>query len=1062
MRKLLLIPLLLCLCMVKAVALEYTDANGVTWTFEQRNWTINGEEQRLWTITGVKNYPEDVVIPEKMITNSNYWDYNLQQNVEAGTEVTIEAINGSDYNDYQIFGFNSTGKVSSITVPKSIKFIGYGSLTAYGATVIINRETPPVIGMYDNKYTSFYNCTVKVPASLLNTYREAEGWVKSQYTIISQDAKTDYEVTVSAQGGLSTLHQAIGEENLGNVMSLKVTGTINSYDLMVIRNKMFNIHHLDLSDASILANPYKYYGDYYVEEDNTTGRYAFGGINRLSSIKLPKTLKTISISAFYNCKGLQTVEFQEGLENIYAEAFYECSNLKEISLKKGLVAIYQKAFSGCGMKSVTIEECDSIGSYVFENCYPMETFSWKSGRILGVSAFRCDSHGYSKLYKVSLPSNLKIIGASAFYMCSALVDITLPDGLEMLTGSYSTRSESVNGKKVNITRWRDDGGYTFNECSSLKGITIPDGVTRIGEYVFQNCKSLETVNLSRNLTEISKYAFSNCTSLTSISMPTTLRTISEYAFQYCSALPKIELPSSLVSIGNYAFTGCTALNGIYTYTLQPTDINQQTFSSWRTATLWVQHLGYYNYWYDTQWSQFAAVKEFGADYKFDYFYINKDYTFNDQMGVINGTPDADLNAGSGLIVENTNATVELDEVHMAKGSSASGSIIANNNLSVNTLFFDIAITKNTWQFITFPFRVKLTNVTAPGSHVFRYYDGEERAKNGSGGWKNVAGDYLEPGTGYIFHCNEDGTLKIQVDKEDLDFTATRQTTMATYAAEDEQNASWNFMGNPQPCYFDLNKTDFTAPITIWNGKSYDAVRPGDDNYFLSPFQAFFVQKPEGIASILFPSDGRYTYQQMLDAQNKQNNASARVRTSASQRNLINLAISDGENKDMTRVVMNSLKSTRYEKDCDAAKFISTEAVPQIYSIDDDGTLYAINERPEGEVRLGYIAAEKGMLTISATRMDQNVVLRDLQLGIDHNLSEGDYTFSTEAGTNDTRFVLIPKAGGSSTAISDATEDTENAPAEIFSLDGRRVNSESGNAGIYVIKKGNKVTKHIVK
>lgn len=1056
MRKLLLIPLLLCLCIVKAVAwnsFEYTDANGVKWTLDQLNYTINGEELKLWTIYRVENYPEDVVIPEKMPRSYQEWDQTERQYVDKTEDVTIEAIYGG------IFGYEYyTGEISSVTLPKSIKIIGYNALTAYGATIIINSDTPPTLEKYYEEYTSFYNCTVKVPASLLDTYREAEGWVKSQYTIISQDAKTDYEVTVSAQAGLSTLHQAIGEENLGNVMSLKVTGAINSYDLMVIRNKMFNIHHLDLSDASILSNTYKYYGDYYVEEDNTTGKYSFGGINRLVSIKLPKTLKVISEKAFQNCRGLQTVEFQEGLETICPSAFNECYQLKEVILKNGLNSIGISAFYNCyKLKNVEIAECDSIAERAFQYS-GIETLTWKSGRILCPESFQ-----YSSLKKASLPFNLKIIGYGAFRNCSNLVDITLPEGLEMLAASYRTQQETVNGKKVRITKWRENEGSTFYYCSSLKGITIPDGITRIGWSVFEGCTSLETVNLSKNLTEIAGKAFYGCTSLTSISMPTTLQTIGDEAFRGCSSLPKIELPSSLASIGKEAFSGCTALDGIYTYTLEPTNIDQQTFSSWRTATLWVQHFGYYNYWYDTQWSQFAAVKEFGADYQFDYFYINKDYTFNDQMGVINGTPDADLNAGSGLIVENTNATVELDEVHMAKGSSASGSIIANNNLSVNTLFFDIAITKNTWQFITFPFRVKLANVTAPGSYVFRYYDGEERAKNGSGGWKNVAGDYLEPGTGYIFHCNEDGTLKIQVDKEDLDFTATRQTTMATYAAEDEQNASWNFMGNPQPCYFDLNKTDFTAPITIWNGKSYDAVRPGDDNYFLSPFQAFFVQKPEGIAGILFPSDGRYTYQQMIDAQNKQNNnASARVRTSASQRNLINLAISDGENKDMTRVVMNSLKSTHYEKDCDAAKFISTEAVPQIYSIDDDGTLYAINERPEGEVRLGYIAAEKGMLTISATRMDQNVVLRDLQLGIDHNLAEGDYTFSTDAGTNNTRFVLIPKAGGSSTAISDATEDTDDSPAEIFSLDGRRVNSESGNAGIYVIKKGNKVTKHIVK
>jgi hypothetical protein len=95
-------------------------------------------------------------------------------------------------------------------------------------------------------------------------------------------------------------------------------------------------------------------------------------------------------------------------------------------------------------------------------------------------------------------------------------------------------------------------------------------------------------------------------------------------------------------------------------------------------------------------------------------------------------------------------------------------------------------------------------------------------------------------------------------------------------------------------------------------------------------------------------------------------------------------------------------------------------------------------------------------------MDQQVVLRDLQLGVDHNLAEGDYTFSTDAGTNNGRFVLLPKSETTPTAISDTVDNTDDIPAETYSIDGRRINGESGNAGIYVIKKGQKVTKHIVK
>lgn len=1049
MKKRILFLMVLCLFMAhKALAYTWTDENGVKWTFSYLSFPINGESQYLWSVTDVENFGEEVTIPEKMPITSRTWDYNLQRYLEVGEEVTIEAIARNSTSD-QVFGSYATSYIYTINLPSTIKYIGYNSLTAYGAVVNVNSETPPVLGASNGTPTSFDNCTVRVPEQLLDTYRSAEGWEKSQHTIISQSAKTDYEVTVSAQGGYSTLHYTIGEENLENVMTLKVTGSINGYDLMVIRNKMLNLHHLDLSDASILAADYKYYEDYKVTENNTTGKYAFAGINRLVSVKLPKTLKKVSPRAFYNCKGLKNVEFQEGLEQVLDSAFWGCNILRSVALKQGLKSIHYVAFRECSsLDTVSIVECDSIGSDVFYGS-GTKTVNWQSGRILGYEAFRYNKN----LQKVVLPDNLKIIGGAAFCECYKLSDITLPDGLEMLGAYWGTTT--INGKTV--YKWLNSS-QTFRECSSLKAITIPDAITYLGSDTFRDCYCLETVNLSRKLGTIASRAFSGCKSLTSISMPTSLQYINEYAFQNCSALPRIDLPSSIVSIGNYAFSGCTALNGVYTYTVEPTEINQQTFSSWRTATLWVQHFGYYNYWYDTQWSQFAAVQEFDDDYQFEYFYINNDYNFNDDLGVMQGVPDADLNAGSGLIVSTTNATLELDELHMHSNGTTAASIMANNNLSVEKLFFDIDVTANKWQFLTFPFRVKLSNVSSPGNFVFRYYDGQTRATNGKGGWKNVTGDYLEPGQGYIFQTNADGTLTLTVEKADMEFNANdREVPMVVYEAASASNASWNFLGNPHTAYSDISQTGYTAPMTVWTGSAYQAVRPGDDQYYLRPFQPFFVQKPEGMANVSFPADGRYTYKQTF-----QQTATARSQEKASTaRLLVNLTIGSGSIiSDRTRVVYNAAKSTAYETDCDAAKFFA-DASTQLYTLDSDGTQYAINERPMGEVRLAYTAATGGVLTIGTERLDCSVFLRDNELGVVHDLSQGDYTFGTDAGTFEGRFLLMPN--GTTTAIEKTTDETDDAVArQYINLNGQQIDGEQDAKGVVIVKQGQKAVKTVVR
>ena len=85
--------------------------------------------------------------------------------------------------------------------------------------------------------------------------------------------------------------------------------------------------------------------------------------------------------------------------------------------------------------------------------------------------------------------------------------------------------------------------------------------------------------------------------------------------------------------------------------------------------------------------------------------------------------------------------------------------------------------------------------------------------------------------------------------------------------------------------------------------------------------------------------------------------------------------------------------------------------------------------------IGYTAAGKGELTISATRMDLPVMLRDNLTGITHDLAQGGYTFQPEAATCDSRFTLT--FDGTLTAIKAADRDAETGTAR-YDLQGRRV------------------------
>ena len=62
----------------------------------------------------------------------------------------------------------------------------------------------------------------------------------------------------------------------------------------------------------------------------------------------------------------------------------------------------------------------------------------------------------------------------------------------------------------NTYRVTSIGGYAFYGCSSLTSITIPEGVTSIGSYAFFGCSSLTSITIPEGVTSIGRSAFDGC------------------------------------------------------------------------------------------------------------------------------------------------------------------------------------------------------------------------------------------------------------------------------------------------------------------------------------------------------------------------------------------------------------------------------------------------------------------------------------------------------------------------------------------------------------------------
>ena len=200
----------------------------------------------------------------------------------------------------------------------------------------------------------------------------------------------------------------------------------------------------------------------------------------------------------------------------------------------------------------------SIGEYAFYGCSSLTSITIpNSVTSIGGSAF----NGCSGLTSVTIPNSVTSIGVSAFRDCSGLTSVTISNSVTSISdrafeGCSGLTSVTIPNSVTSIS------DRAFEGCSGLTSVTIPNSVTSIGGSAFYGCKGLLNVTLSDNITSIEDNTFNECSGLLSINIPKGVTSIGQYAFWGCESLTSIELPEGLTSIGNYAFSGCKSLTAI--------------------------------------------------------------------------------------------------------------------------------------------------------------------------------------------------------------------------------------------------------------------------------------------------------------------------------------------------------------------------------------------------------------------------------------------------------------------------------------------------------------------
>lgn len=792
-------------------------------------------------------------------------------------------------------------------------------------------------------------------------------------------------------------------ENFSDVIGLRVSGNLNSDDMYNLKNRITNLKYLNLAETSL----------YYIADEQ------FRNHTALRNIVLPKNLNYIYDYAFYGCTNLEDITFPVSLKTIGDYAFYNCS-LQNVVIPEGVTEIGYYAFSS-----------NSGYDYIYdENGYHMYD---ENGNYL--------IKYYCKLNSVSLPSTLRSIGT-----------------------------------------------YAFSYQRYLNTVTIADGLTNIPDYAFYYCTGLTNLRLPSTLQSIGSNAFYSCSSLKKVELPDAVTTINSYAFNYCSNLEEVVLPSMLKAI-NYPFQSCNKLTRMTCKSIVPPYANSNIMGgNERQCTLTVPNLSVNVYKQTSYWDQFNIV---GVDILPETIIISDTYKMNwPELISASYKPNIIINDWNlqrfGSLIVNGNSTLSVGQLtikydpNTARNNSyyengnythnrfAYASLINNANMRADNITTEFWMKANTWEFLTIPYDVKVSDIRenfAGTPLVIRKYDGEKRAAGLTNEtWVDMTADsILQAGQGYIWRsASTDANRNYTgfyldalqtVNKNNIFINGNVEVPLNYYESEFVHNRSWNLIGNPYPCYYDIRAMQTSAPITIWDTyqNNYRAFSPQDDAYILNPGQAFFVQRPVDEESITFLKEGR---QSNLTVRDIEYNNGAREIAPRAPRSVFNVILSNGEQSDRTRFVINANAMTTYEQGRDASKFASLEHVSQLYTIE-DGVRFAINERPytNGIVILGMQIVEEGTYTLKLdTKVDNEVWLIDGLTGKEVLLSgnEDGYTFSSKAGTFDNRFV-VRLGNGDVTGIK--TKGISEGTSKIYNLNGIRV--EQPTKGLY-INNGKKV------